>query len=74
MKLAAGGPKDLLDVDEALKINPSFNEQLLRELVRGYGKEVARRLDLAVERLERAGVPGATVPGAENDDPQDLGR
>ena len=60
MKLAAGGPKDLLDVDEALKINPNFNAHLLRELVRGYGKEATRRLDQAVERLERGGVaPGA---------------
>ena len=74
MKLAAGGPKDLLDVDEAVKINPNFNVQLLRELVRGYGKEAAHRLDHAVERLERGGGRGAVEPGAENDDPQDLGR
>ena len=51
MKLAAGDPKDLLDVDEALKVNPNFNAQLLRELVRGYGNDAARRLEQAVERL-----------------------
>lgn len=74
MKLAAGGPKDLLDVDEALKINSNFDVQLLRELVRGYGKEAARRLGQAVERLERGGVPGMPEPGAEDDYPQGLGR
>ena len=74
MKLAAGGPKDLLDVDEAVKINPDFNVQLMRELVRGYGKEAAHRLDQAVERLERGGGRGGPEPGAENDDPEDLGR
>lgn len=56
MKLAAGGPKDLLDVDEALKINPNFDVQLVRELVQGYGKEATRKFGQAVERLERRGV------------------
>ncbi len=68
MKLSAGGPQDLLDVDEALKVNPHFNEELVRELVRGYGKEAARRFNQAVQRL------AAPEEVAENNDTKDLGR
>ena len=68
MKLSAGGPQDLLDVDEALKVNPHFNEELVRELVRGYGKEAARRFNQAVQRL------AAPKESAEDEDPKDLGR
>ncbi|MBW8079104.1 MAG: hypothetical protein GJU76_13735 [Gallionella sp.] len=53
MKLSAGGPKDLLDVDEALKVNPNFDVELLRRLIQGYGKEATRRFEQGVARLQR---------------------
>ena len=59
MKLSAGGPKDLLDVDEALKVNPNFDVELLRRLIQGYGKETTRRFEQAVARRQRdADGPG----------------
>ena len=45
MKLAAGGPQDLLDVEEALKVTPQFDARLVRMLVEGYGKDATRRFE-----------------------------